>query len=140
MALHVGTPLAPAPPRRSHPPTSYDLAEHEMLAKQFHQVRFLGAGPDGTALAAARREGGAEVELRFVQEHAQTDELLERWSRYQLVDHPQVISLQQVEYAGGDWCAVLDTPPLGTLEQALGQVWVAEASLQLLAQLAGALA
>jgi len=111
-----------------------------MLAKQFHRVRFLGAGSDGTALAAARREGGAEVELRFVQEHAQTDELLERWSRYQLVHHPQVISLQQVEYAGDDWCAVLDTPPLGTLEQTLGERWPAEASLGLLGQLAGALA
>jgi serine/threonine protein kinase len=111
-----------------------------MLAKQFHQVRFLGAGPDGTAVAATRRDGGAEVELRFAQEHAQTDELLERWSRYQLVDHPQIISLQQVEYAGGDWCAVLDTPALGTLEQALAQLWPAEASLQVLAQLAGALA
>jgi serine/threonine protein kinase len=140
MAVHVGTPLASVPVQRSQPPTSYDLGEHEMLAKQFEGVHFLGAGPDGTALGATRRDGGGEVELRFVQEHAQTDELLERWSRYQLIDHAQVISLQQVEYAGGDWCAVLDTPPLASLEQALVQLWPAEASLQLLAQLAGALA
>ena len=140
MALHVGTPLGSVPPQRSQPPTSYDLGEHEMLAKQFHEVRFLGAGPDGTALAAARRDGGAEVELRFVQEHAQTDELLERWSRYQLLDHPHVISLQQVEYANGEWCAVLDSAQLGTLEQALAQLWTPEASLRLLEQLASALA
>src|SRR6185295_19386417 len=120
--------LASLPAQRSQPPTSYDLGEHEMLARQFEGVRFLGAGPDGTALAATRRDGGGEVELRFVQEHAQTDELLERWSRYQLVDHAQVISLQQVEYAGGDWCAVLDTPPLASLEPALGQLWPAEAA------------
>src|SRR4051812_37752201 len=75
------------------------FGEHEMLAKQFRVVRFLGAGPDGTAMAATRRDGGDEVELRFVQAHAQTDALLERWSRYQLVDHPNVISLQQLEYA-----------------------------------------
>jgi serine/threonine protein kinase len=138
MALPV--PLVPEPASRSQPPTSYDLGEHEMLAKQFHEVRFLGAGPDGTALAAARRDGGAEVELRFVQEHAQTDELLERWSRYQLLDHPHIISLQQVEYANGEWCAVLDSAQLGTLEQALSQIWTPEASLRLLEQLASALA
>ncbi len=110
-----------------------------MLSKQFRALRFLGAGPDGTALAAQRRDGGREVELRFVQEHAQTDALLERWARYQLVDHPNVISLQQVENAGSEWCAVLDTAPLATLEQALGQPWKAEAGVRLLEQLAGAL-
>ncbi|MEY4547048.1 MAG: Serine/threonine-protein kinase StkP [Pseudomonadota bacterium] len=140
MALPAGTPSAPVATLRSEPPTSHDLGEHEMLARQFHRARFLGAGPDGTAVAAQRREGGAEVELRFVQEHAQTNELLERWSRYQLLDHPQVISLQQVEYAGEEWCAVLDTPPLGSLAAALGPARPAEASLLLLEQVASALA
>src|SRR5262245_60420667 len=140
MALPVGSPAAAVVTLRSEPPTSHDLGEHEMLARQFHRARFLGAGPDGTAVAAQRREDGAEVELRFVQEHAQTDELLERWSRYQLVDHPHVISLQQVEYAGNEWCAVLDTPPLGSLAAALAQPWTAEASHVLLTQVASALA
>ncbi len=124
----------------SRPPAAAGFGEHEMLARQFRLVRFLGAGPDGTALAATRIDGGAEVELRFVQEHAQTDALLERWSRYQLVNHPHVISLQQVEHAGGDWCAVLDTGPTDTLERALSQPWKAEASARLLEQVAGALA
>lgn len=121
----------------SPPPPS--LGQHEMLAKQFRLVRFLGAGPDGTALLATRRDGGQEVELCFVQEHAQTDALLERWGRYQLVNHPQVISLEQVEYAGGDWCAVLDTSPHGTLDRALSEPWKPDAAFQLLGQLAGAL-
>ncbi|HWO11533.1 MAG TPA: protein kinase [Polyangiaceae bacterium] len=116
------------------------LSEHDMLAKQFRAVRFLGAGPDGTALAATRRDGGDEVELRFVQEHAQTDALLERWSRYQLVDHPHVISLQQVEYAGSAWCAVLETPPLESLELTAGGRFEAEVATRLLEQIASALA
>jgi serine/threonine protein kinase len=124
--------------RSAPPPPS--LGQHEMLAKQFRLVRFLGAGPDGTALLATRRDGGEEVALCFVQEHAQTDALLERWCRYQLVNHPQVISLQQVEYAGGDWCAVLDVSPHGTLDRALSDPWKPDAALQLLDQLAGALA
>ena len=89
-----------------------DLGSHEILSKQFRPVRFLGAGPEGTAIAAVRRDGGGAVELRFVQEQAQSDELLERWARYQLLEHANVISLQQVERAGNDWCAVLDTAPL----------------------------
>lgn len=117
-----------------------DLAQHPMLAVQFGAARFLGAGPDGTALAATRRDGGDEVELRFVQEHAQTDALLERWSRYQLVDHPHVISLQQVECAGSAWCAVLDTPPLEALELSLGARLQGEAAARLLEQVASALA
>ncbi|HKO94564.1 MAG TPA: protein kinase [Polyangiaceae bacterium] len=132
--------LSSLPAPRSKPPAWSDLSEHEMLAKQFRVVRFLGAGPEGTALAATRVDGGAPVELRFVQEHAQTDLLLERWSRYQLLDHPHIISLQQVEYAGGDWCAVLDTAQLGNLEQALAEPWSPNACLSLLAQLSGALA
>ena len=115
------------------------LGEHEMLALQFRVVRFLGAGPDGTALAATRRDGGEAVELRFAREHAQTDALLERWSRYQLVDHPHVISLQQVEHAGSAWCAVLDTPPLDTLEQSLDVQLEPEAAVRLLEQVASAL-
>lgn len=111
-----------------------------MLALQFCAVRFLGAGPDGTALAATRRDGGDEVELRFVQEHAQTDELLERWSRYQLVDHPHVISLQQVERAGSSWCAVLDTPPLEPIEASLEAPLAEEAAVRLLEQVTSALA
>ena len=120
-------------------PSFSGLSEHEMLKKQFRAVRFLGAGPDGTAIAATRLDGGKAVELRFVQEHAQTDQLLERWARYQLVNHPNVISLQQVENAGTDWCAVLDTEPLGTLRQALLQPRKAEANVRLLEQVAGAL-
>lgn len=87
------------------------------LSRQFKWVRFLGAGPNGTGVAAQRIADGEPVELRFVQEHAQTDALLARWARYQLVQHPNVISLLQVENAGAEWCAVLDAPPQTTLSQ-----------------------
>ncbi len=131
----------PASHRVADAPRSHvvGFGEHEMLAQQFHAVRFLGAGPDGTALAATRIDGGDEVELRFVQEHAQTNELLERWSRYQLVHHPHVISLQQVESAGRDWCAVLETPPLPTLEQSPGAWREPAAAARLLEDVASAL-
>lgn len=139
---HGATPSATASAPSSEHPRSFGCAEREALARQFRVLGFLGAGPDGTALLAARLDGGAEVELRFVQEHAQTDVLLERWARYQLLHHPHVISLEQVESAGSEWCAVLGTPTQSNLEQSLAarSSWRGEQSIRLLEQLASALA
>src|SRR5690606_32468596 len=100
----------------------------------------LGAGPVGTAMSARRLEDGADVDLRFARQGAQSDQLLERWARYQLLDHPHVIALQHVEPAGEDWCAVLDSAPEETLHSALPVDWSLESRLLLLEQIAGALA
>ncbi len=112
----------------------------EALAGRFQVLRFLGAGPVGTAMSARRLEDGADVDLRFARQGAQSDQLLERWARYQLLDHPHVIALQHVEPAGEDWCAVLDSAPEETLHSALPVDWSLESRLLLLEQIAGALA
>jgi eukaryotic-like serine/threonine-protein kinase len=128
-----------APHVAATPPPWPGLADHGALSQRFHGARFLGAGPDGIAVGAKRREGGVEVELLFVPERVHSKALLERWARYRLVRHPNVIPLEDMERAGKDWCVVLGARPSRSVEDT-ELPWNGEAGLRLLLAVAGALA
>jgi eukaryotic-like serine/threonine-protein kinase len=128
----------PEPHAVAKPPPWPGLADGT-LSLRFHDARFLGAGPDGIAVGAKRRESGADVELLFVPERVHSRALLERWSRYRLVQHPNVIRLQEMERAGNDWCVVLEPRPRRTLAD-VELSWSSEARLRFLLDIARALA
>jgi eukaryotic-like serine/threonine-protein kinase len=128
----------PEPYTVAEPPPWPGLAEGT-LSLRFRDARFLGAGPDGIAVAAKRREGGAVVEMLFVPERVHSRVLLERWSRYRLVQHPNVIRLEEMERAGDDWCIVLEPRPRRSLADA-EVTSSSEARLLLLLGIARALA
>jgi serine/threonine protein kinase len=121
-------------------PQPWPGLEDSGLALRFESARFLGAGPDGIAVAAQRRDDGGQVELRFVPARVHSKALLQRWSRYRLILHPHVVRLESLERTREDWCVVLSGQRERSLAGELGRAFPAEAALRLLEQLASALA
>src|SRR5690349_6686202 len=121
-------------------PPPWPGLEDSGLGLRFDDARFLGAGPDGIAVAARRRDDGGEVELRFVPARVHSKALLQRWSRYRLIVHPHVVGLESLERIGEDWCVVLSGKRERSLADELERDWTGEPALRLLEQLASALA
>src|SRR5688500_8352774 len=121
-------------------PQPWPGLEESGLGRRFESARFLGAGPDGIAVAAERREDGGQVELRLVPARVHSKALLQRWSRYRLILHPHVVRLESLERTGDDWCVVLSGQRARSLADELGGAFPVAASLRLLEQLASALA